>query len=227
MHVNKETGKIGSKDKKYSTQFSPLLIITAIMVTAYITSNVLAVKLITIFNLTFFDAGIIIFPITYVIGNILTEIWGFNIAKKVILLTFACNILFVLLTVIATFMPYPEYIEHTATSFKNIFIIVPRILFASLVAFLVGEITNSWFMEKIKKITKSKKLWLRSILSSAIGYLLDTVLFVLIAFSGVSPIKDLATMIFAQYAIKMILEILAGTPIIYGVISLFKKKGIN
>ena len=82
-------------------------------------------------------------------------------------------------------------------------------------------------MEKIKQITKSKKLWLRSILSSAVGYLLDTILFVLIAFSGVSPIKDLVTMIFAQYAIKMILEILAGTPIVYGVVSIFKKKGIN
>lgn len=225
--MNKETEKTEFKNKTSENQFSPLLIITAIMVTSYITSNVLAVKLITVLNLTFFDAGIIIFPITYVIGNILTEIWGFNIAKKTILLTFTCNILFVLLTVIATFMPYPEYIEYTAISFKNIFTIVPRILFASLVAFLTGEITNSWFMDKIKQITKSKKLWLRSILSSAVGYLLDTILFVLIAFSGISPTKDLLTMIFAQYVIKMILEILAGTPIVYGVVFILEKKGIN
>lgn len=208
-------------------KFSPLLIISAIMVTAYISSNVLAVKLVSIFNLTFFDAGVIIFPLTYIIGNILTEIWGFKVAKNVILLAFSCNILFVILTVIATFMPYPNYIEHTASSFKTIFTVVPRILFASLTAFLVGEITNSWFMAKIKKATNSKKLWLRTILSSAIGYLLDTVLFVLIAFSGIAPSKDLFTMIIAQYLTKMIIEILGGTPVVYGIVKFLKKKGIK
>lgn len=209
------------------SQFSPLLIISALMVTSYISSNVLAVKLISIFNFTFCDAGVIIFPLTYIIGNILTEIWGFKIAKNVILLSFVCNILFVVLTVIATFMPYPDYIEHTASSFKNIFTVVPRILFASLTAFLIGEITNSWFMAKIKRITDSKKLWLRTILSSAAGYLLDTVLFVLIAFSGIAPTKDLFTMIIAQYSTKMLIEVLGGTPIVYGVVEFLKKKGIK
>ena len=216
-----------STNENINNQFSPLLIISAIMVTAYISSNVLAVKLVSIFNCTFFDAGVIIFPLTYIIGNILTEIWGFKIAKNVILLAFLCNILFVILTVIATFMPYPDYIEHTANSFNNIFTVVPRILFASLTAFLVGEITNSWFMAKIKKITNSKKLWLRSILSSAVGYLLDTVLFVLIAFSGIAPPKDLFTMIIAQYLTKIIIEVIGGTPIVYGVVGFLKKKGIK
>ena len=82
--------KINSEDSL--GKFSPLLIISAIMVTAYISSNVLAVKLVSIFNLTFFDAGVIIFPLTYIIGNILTEIWGFKVAKNVILLAFSTSI---------------------------------------------------------------------------------------------------------------------------------------
>lgn len=215
------------KIKSENYRLDPLVIITAIMVTSYIASNVLAVKLINFFSFTFFDAGTIIFPITYIIGNILTEIWGFKIAKNVILLTFFCNIIFVILTVIASFMPYPDYIEQTAISFKNIFTVVPRILLASLIAFLVGEICNSWFVEKLKKITNSKKLWLRTILGFSVGYLIDTLLFVIIAFYKIAPTKDLITMILTQYSIKMLLETFLGTPIVYGVIALLKKKGIK
>lgn len=215
------------KIKSENYRLDPLVIITAIMVTSYIASNVLAVKLINFFSFTFFDAGIIIFPITYIIGNILTEIWGFKIAKNVILLTFFCNIIFVILTVIASFMPYPDYIEQTAISFKNIFTVVPRILLASLIAFLVGEICNSWFVEKLKKITNSKKLWLRTILGFSVGYLIDTLLFVIIAFYKIAPTKDLITMILTQYSIKMLLETFLGTPIVYGVIAFLKKKGIK
>ena len=124
-------------------------------------------------------------------------------------------------------MPYPDYIEQTAISFKNIFTVVPRILLASLIAFLVGEICNSWFVEKLKKITNSKKLWLRTILGFSVGYLIDTLLFVIIAFYKIAPTKDLITMILTQYSIKMLLETFLGTPIVYGVIALLKKKGIK
>ncbi len=212
---------------KLNNTFYSLIIISSIMTTSYIASNVLAVKLITVFSITLFDAGIIIFPLTYIIGNILTEIWGFQTAKNIILITFFCNIIFVLFTHIGCFLPYPKYVETTSIAFKNIFNIVPRILIASLLAFLVGEITNAWIMNKIKHFTNEKKLWIRTILSSSLGYLLDTIIFVLIAFSNVAPIKDLILMILFQYIIKIILECILGTPITYGVVYFLKKKGIN
>lgn len=210
--------------KNRSDQFTPLVVISGLLITIYLVSNLMAVKIITIFGMPLFDAGTITFPIAYMLGDVLTEIWGFKTAKKVIWLTFFCNIMLVLLTSIGLFLPYPEYMEQTAQAYSIIFNYVPRIVIASLIGFLGGELSNAWVMVRIKKLTKGKHLWLRTIGSSAIGYIFDTVIFVIIAFAGTVPVKDLIFMIMVQYIAKLLLEALGGTPLAYGMISFLKKK---
>ena len=158
------------------------------------------------------------------LGDVLTEIWGYRTARKVILLTFMCNILMVVCTQIGVWLPSPDYLDSTAESYNTIFNYVPRIILGSLTGFLLGELSNAWMMEKIKKWTKGKRLWVRTIGSSIIGYIFDTVPFVLIAFLGVLSARDLMLMIALQYLMKLGIEVLFGTPMAYGVIAFLKKK---
>lgn len=200
-----------------------LVVLAALMITTYLTANLMAVKLIEIFGLTMFDAGTITFPLAYMLGDVVTEVYGFKTARKLIWLTFFCNIVLVASTTIGLLLPSPDYMANVSDAYATIFTVVPRILVASLIAFLAGEMTNAWSMEKIKKMTKGKYLWMRTIGSSVIGYVMDTVLFVIIAFAGTAPVRDLVTMIIAQYLMKVGAEALGGTPLAYGAIHWIEK----
>ncbi len=113
-----------------------LVVMSCLLVTMYLTANIMAVKLISIGDISLFDAGTITFPVTYVLGDALTEIWGFKTARKVILLSFVCNILLVVFTAIGVVLPYPQEVEVNASAYKTVFTYVPRIVAASLIAFL-------------------------------------------------------------------------------------------
>ncbi len=205
--------------------FSPLVSISAILVTLYLCANIMAVKVITIFGYSLFDAGTITFPFAYMLGDVLAEIWGYKTAKKVILLTFFCNVLLVAFTYTGIFLPYPEYMEEVQTGYKTIFSYVPRIVIASLISFLLGELSNAKVLVWMKEKTKDgRHLWLRTIFSSMVGYLFDTVFFVLLAFYKTVPISDLLSMIVIQYLAKLIIEIIAGTPLAYALIGSLKKR---
>ena len=201
----------------------PLIVVTALFVTCYLVSNIMAVKVIGILNLFYFDAGTITFPFAYMLGDVLTEIWGYRTARKVIFLTFFCNILMVISTQIGVWLPSPDYMAETAESYNNIFNYVPRIILGSLAGFLLGELSNAWIMDKIRQKTKGRRLWVRTIGSSIVGYLCDTVPFVLIAFLGVLTTRDLLLMIALQYVMKRAIETMFGTPMAYAVISLLKR----
>ncbi|MBR5612537.1 MAG: queuosine precursor transporter, partial [Bacteroidaceae bacterium] len=125
--------------------------ITALFVTLYLVSNIMAVKVISIFGLFYFDAGTITFPFAYMLGDVLTELWGFKTARKVIWMTFFCNILMVLCTQIGVWLPSPDYLAETEMAYNHLFSYVPRIVIGSLVGFLLGELSNAWLMEKIKE----------------------------------------------------------------------------
>lgn len=205
-------------------EFNYLVIITAILVTCYLTSNLMAVKIINVFGYSWFDAGTIIFPIAYMLGDVLTEIWGYKVAKKVIYLTFICNIIMTIFTYIGVLMPSPSYLSGIENAYNTIFTFTPRILIASLIGFLIGELSNAKTMEVVKNITKGKYLFIRTILSSIVGYIFDTGLFVIIAFLGVISINDIIMMIIAQYFIKVIIESIFATPIAYLVINYLNGK---
>ena len=201
----------------------PLMVVTALFVTLYLVSNVMAVKVISFFGLFYFDAGTITFPFAYMLGDVLTEIWGYRTARKVIWITFMCNVLMVVCTHIGVLLPSPDYLDTTATSYNTIFTFVPRIVVGSLAGFLLGELSNAWFMERIKEKTRGRFLWVRTIGSSLLGYIFDTVPFVLIAFAGVVSVRDLLLMIAFQYIMKVSIEVVFGTPMAYAVIVALKR----
>ena len=205
----------------------PLVVVTALFVTLYLVSNVMAVKIISIFGYFYFDAGTITFPFAYMLGDVLTEIWGYKTARKVIWVTFVCNVIMVLCTQVGVWLPAPDYLDTTASSYNTIFTYVPRIVIASLVGFLLGELSNAWLMERIKKLTRGRCLWVRTIGSSVVGYLFDTLPFVLIAFLGVLSLRDLLLMIAFQYFMKLSIEVLFGTPMAYAVIVFLKRRLLN
>lgn len=205
----------------------PLIVVSALFVTCYLVSNLMAVKVIGFLNLFYFDAGTITFPFAYMLGDVLTEIWGYRTTRKIIFLTFLCNVFMVVCTQIGVWLPSPDYLDGTAQAYNTVFNYVPRIILGSLVGFLLGELSNSLIMERIKAKTKGKYLWVRTIGSSIVGYMFDTIPFVLIAFLGVMTARDLLLMIALQYFMKLGIEILFGTPMAYAVIKLLKKTVIK
>ena len=209
--------------KNRDTDNMSLIIVTAMFVTSYLVSNIMAVKVIGFFDLFYFDAGTITFPFAYMLGDVLTEIWGYRTAKRTILLTLCCNIVMVICTQIGVWLPSPDYLDATASAYNTIFSYVPRIVIASLTGFLLGELSNAWIMDKIKKKTDGKHLWVRTIGSSMVGYILDTVPFVLIAFAGTLTMRDLLLMIVLQYFMKLGIEALFGTPMTYAAIAFLRK----
>lgn len=209
--------------KNRKTGNSALMTVTAIFVTLYLTSNIMAVKVIGIFGIFYFDAGTLTFPFAYMLGDVLTEIWGYRTARKIIWLTLLCNILLVIFTYLGVLLPSPNYLQETADAYNHIFSYVPRIVVASLAGFLFGELSNAWLMDKIKSITKGRWLWVRTIGSSAVAYVFDSVPFVLIAFAGTVSTRDLLMMIAFQYVSKLAIEALLGTPMAYAVIRFIQR----
>ena len=183
----------------------------------------MAVKVIGLFDFFYFDAGTITFPFAYMLGDVITEIWGFRISKRIIIITFICNIIMVVCTQIGVWLPSPEHLAETSGAYNHIFTYVPRIVVASLAGFLFGELSNAWVMEKIKIRMKGRKMWVRTIGSSAIGYVFDTLPFVLIAFAGVVSVRELLLMIALQYCSKMLIEATFGTPMAYAAVHYIRK----
>ena len=203
----------------------PLMLVTALFVTLYLVSNVMAVKVIGLANLFYFDAGTITFPFAYMLGDVLTEIWGFRTAKKVIWTTFVCNIVMVLCTQVGVWLPSPDHLAETASAYNHVFTYVPRIVLGSLVGFLLGELSNAWLMEKIKLRMQGRRLWVRTIGSSMVGYVFDTLPFVLIAFAGVVSTRELLLMMAFQYGSKLIIEATMGTPMAYAAVHALRRWG--
>ncbi len=213
-----------SENPLKNRKLSALTIIVGLLITCYLTANVMAVKLINIAGITIFDAGTIIFPIAYLLGDVLTEIWGYSTAKRVIWLTFFCEIFFTLFTWVAIWLPFPAETVASAEAYQKVFTFVPRITAASLLAFLCGELVNAWSMEKIKIKTEGRHLWLRAIGSSFFGYVVDTAIFVVVAFAGAVPLSAIGSMILIQVLVKLLLEACAATPLLYFVVNQLKKK---
>jgi uncharacterized integral membrane protein (TIGR00697 family) len=218
---NREEGALF--DKRREADFTPLVVIAALMAACYLTANVMAVKVMAVFGTSLFDAGTLIFPFSYMLGDVLTEIWGFRTARKVILLAFVCNLLFTGVTALGVPIPSPAYLSENADAYNTVFSYMPRIVAASLAAFLVGELSNAWVMSRIRPLTGVRLLWMRTIGSTAVGALFDTLIFCTIAFAGTVTPHDLFVMIGSLYLAKLGIEALAGTPLAYAVIGWLRR----
>ena len=210
--------------KNRAEQLSPFVIVSVLFILCYVVSNLMAVKVVGFFNLFYFDAGTITFPLAYMLGDVLTEIWGYKTARKTIILAFFCNIFVVACTQIGVWLPSPDYLDPIASAYNSVYSYVPRIVIASLTGFLLGELSNAWLMDKIKAKTKGKHLWVRTIGSSIIGYIFDTVPFVLIAFLGVLNTRDMVLMVVSQYIMKLSIEAFFGTPLAYAAVRYLRKR---
>lgn len=195
-------------------------LIGGLFVAVLLISNIAATKLVG-FGSFPFDGGTFLFPLSYIFGDILTEVYGFGRARRVIWLGFAANALAALTFAVVTALP-PASIWPNQEAFASILGFVPRIVLASLVAYLFGEFTNSVILAKLKVATKGKKLWARTISSTLVGEAVDTLLFVMIAFYGVIPMNELWMMLAFNYVFKCGVEILL-TPVTYAVVGYLKK----
>ena len=197
------------------------VIVTALFITCLITANIIIVKQISIGNLVL-PAAIIIFPVSYIIGDILTEVYGYQQARRVIWLGFLCNLVTVVAIWIAKILP-PAPVFEAQNAYELILGSTPRFLIASFVAYLVGEFANSFVLAKMKVSTKGRWLWTRTIGSTLVGQGLDTIVVLTIAFVGVLPLSVLGTMILGHWLLKTTYEVVA-TPLTYAAVGYLKRK---
>ncbi|MDA0274359.1 MAG: queuosine precursor transporter [Actinobacteria bacterium] len=203
---------------RYSSK-SLFPIIAAVFVALLLLSNISAVKLIE-FGPLITDGGLFLFPLVYIVGDVLTEVYGFKAAKRVIYTGFAIGVLAAFTYYLVQIAPPAASWENQA-AFESILGFVPQIVIASVLAFLAGQLLNSWVLVKVKAKTNEKKLWLRLISSTAVGQLADTVVFTMIASLGRLSFDEFLNYLVVGYLYKTLIEVLL-LPITYRVIARVK-----
>ncbi len=196
-----------------------LVIITAIFITCLITANVTAVKVISL-GPVILPAAIFIFPLSYIFGDVLTEVYGYRQARKVIWLGFTCNLIFVIFAWVGQILP-PAPFWDGQEAYESILGYTPRLLAASFGGYLIGEFANSFVLAKMKIFTRGRWLWSRTISSTIVGQGLDTSIFITLAFIGTPSFAPI--MILYHWLAKTIIEAMA-TPFTYTVVNFLKKK---
>jgi len=197
------------------------LVTAAIFITCLITSNIIAVKLIQVFGLIL-PAAIVIFPVSYIAGDVLTEVYGYRYARRIIWLGFFCNLIAVAAVMLGQVLPAAPFWDGQA-GYERILGYTPRLLGASFLAYLVGEFANSMVLARMKIATRGRFLWTRTIGSTLVGQGLDSAVFITLAFAGVMPWSALGLAVVTQWLVKAAYEA-AATPLTYVVVGYLKKK---
>ncbi|MBQ9342416.1 MAG: queuosine precursor transporter [Lachnospiraceae bacterium] len=207
------------EEKKVSKLF---MIIGIIYVTCLLLSNLIAGKMWAVTSNVTLPAAVILFPITYIFGDIFTEVYGFKKARTIIWLGFVCSFFAVLIYLITIALPHPSFWEN-----QDAYVIVlgttPRVAIASFVGYLFGEFSNSIVLSKLKVLTKGRNLWVRTILSTVVGEGFDSIIFITISFLGTMETSVVLQMILFQYLFKVCYEVLF-TPLTYLIVGFVKKK---
>jgi len=196
-----------------------LVFIIAIFITCLITANIIAVKVISVGSV-FLPAAILVFPLSYLFGDILTEVYGYRLARRVIWLGFICNLIFVFFAWIGQILPSAPFWQGQG-AYESILGYTPRLLIASFCGYIVGEFANSFIMAKMKIMTRGRFLWSRTISSTIVGEGLDSAIFITLAFVGTPLFAPL--MILYHWLAKTIIEIIL-TPLTYKTVNFLKRK---
>jgi uncharacterized integral membrane protein (TIGR00697 family) len=208
--------------------------VSAVFVTCLVVSNIIAVK-IGAFGPWYLPVAVIIFPVAYIFGDVLTEVYGYARARQVIWIGFACNALAVGAIALGGWIPAAPFWTagefHTPQAAQRAYQAVlgftPRLLAASFLAYVVGEFANAFVLAKLKLATRGRWLWLRTIGSTLAGQLLDSAIFLSVAFIGVLPTTSIAPLVVTQWLFKSGYEALA-TPVTYVVVTALKRtEGID
>ncbi len=195
--------------------------ISVFFVSVLLVSNVASSKIVDLRWFTF-DGGTLLFPLSYIFGDILTEVYGYKKSRHVIWLGFFAAIMMSLIFMLVGKLP-PAVGWENQDAYDKILGLTPRIVVASLLAYFCGGFSNSFVLAKMKIMTKGRWLWTRTIGSTIVGEFFDSVIFVLIAFAGILPGSLIFTLIVSNYIFKTLVEILF-TPLTYKVINFLKKK---
>jgi uncharacterized integral membrane protein (TIGR00697 family) len=194
--------------------------LTTAFVVILLVSNLVAQKVCLIGPFAV-SGAVLLFPITYIFGDVFTEVYGFSASRRAIWLGFFGTSLLYLMGAIVIALPgAPEWKNQEA--FRVVFGFIPRILAASLIAFWAGEFANSYTMAKLKLWTNGEKLWTRTIGSTVVGQGVDTVLVITLTFAGIYPLGRLVNIIITGYLLKVGYEVIA-TPVTYLVIGWLKR----
>ena len=196
-----------------------LVIFIALFITCLITANVIAVKVISLGPFVL-PAAISVFPLSYIFGDVLTEVYGYRLARRVIWLGFLCNLIFVFFVWLGQVLPAASFWEGQE-AYQRILGYTPRLLAASFLGYLVGEFANSFILARMKIMTQGRWLWSRTIGSTIIGQGFDTSIFITVAFIGTASFVPI--MILYHWLAKTLIEALA-TPLTYALVNRVKRK---
>lgn len=194
--------------------------LTTAFVVILLVSNLVAQKVCMIGPFAV-SGAVLLFPVTYIFADVFTEVYGFAASRRAIWLGFFGTTLLYLMGAITIAMP-PAPGWKNQQAFATVFGFIPRILTASLIAFLAGEFANSYTMARLKLLTNGSRLWTRTIGSTIVGQAVDTTLVILLTFGGTIPFRTLINMIVTGYFLKVGYEVLA-TPLTYLVINSLKR----
>ena len=198
----------------------PFMLLGILFNVCLIAANLLETKVIQVFGITV-TAGLIVFPISYIINDCIAEVWGFKKARLIIWSGFVMNFFVVALGQVAVALPAAPFWEGEE-SFNVVFGMAPRIVVASLSAFLVGSFLNAYVMSKMKIASKGKNFSARAIWSTVVGETGDSIIFFPIAFAGIIPWNELVLMMGVQIVLKSLYEVLV-LPVTIRVVKYIKK----
>jgi len=194
------------------------MVVTALFVTCLITANIIAVKLIAVGSSIVLPAAILVFPLSYIIGDVLTEVYGFAWARRVIWLGFLCNLIFVFFAWVGGLLPGASFWQGQS-AYETILGYTPRLLAASFCGYLIGSFANAAVMSRMKLLTRGRHLWSRTIGSTVVGEGLDSAVFITIAFIGTPAFAPI--FIVYHWVAKTFIEV-AATPFTYKVVNYLK-----
>ncbi|MDD4875936.1 MAG: queuosine precursor transporter [Dehalococcoidales bacterium] len=198
-----------------------LVTLTVFFVTCLLVANIIAVKLVSIFGYVV-PAGVIVYPLTFLFTDVITELYGRQIASKVIWIGFAASILMVILIFLGKLLPPASFWEYQP-AYESILGMLPRITMASMIAYLISQHHDVFAFHFWRRKTKGKFLWLRNNASTMVSQALDTGVFITIAFWGTVPAGVLVNMLLTQYVIKLIIAVL-DTPFCYILVGLLRSR---
>ena len=208
---------VQARDLRTYRHYDTLL---AIFIVVLLISNLVGQKLCSIGPFVLSGAQLL-FPITYIFGDVFTEVYGYSASRRAIWLGFLANGLLALMGLITVWLP-PAPGWKNQEAFRTVFYQIPRLIIASLIAYWCGEFANSFTLAKMKLWTKGKMLWTRTVGSTVAGQFVDTVLLYAIAFAGTAPLMTLVVGAASAYSFKVIYEVVA-TPATYAVVGFLKR----
>jgi queuosine precursor transporter len=207
-------------ERQHKNEWQYFSIVSSVFVATLLISNTVGGKVFTLYGLNL-PGGVIVFPISYIFGDILTEVYGYKASRKIIWTGLGCLVLMSVIYYTVQMLP-PAAFWQDQKAYETVLGVAPRIAFASSIAYFVGEFANSYTLAKMKVLTEGKHLWARIIGSTIVGQAADTLIFCIIAFSGVFTPANIITILVSNYIFKVLYEVIA-TPVTYSIVRHLKK----